>query len=833
MNKTQKEVELAKLKDEEKELKQLKAIYNKAADDITNKIKLHNGKINVLLSDFDNLDDTERSILQSQIYQRDFQKSLKSQIDGFLSELNSKQYASVDEYLQDSYETGYIGSMYDIHKQGIPVVTPIDQKNVVKAMTTDSKISKKLYTKLGEDVEFLKKRIANNLSRGIATGSEWKVIARNIAADSNVGFNRAMRIARTEGHRIQVTAADDAQHAAKKAGADVVKQWDAALDGRTRPTHRKLDGQIRELDEPFEVNGMKVMRPSGFGRPEEDINCRCALLQRARWALDEDELQTLKDRAAYYGLDKTKDFEDFKQKYLKAADTAVRQAAKTTSFVPARTIEEAEEYAKQFVRAKTWSGDGNVSYKGLSLESANKLNETLLNVYEQNDIPLLRNIEPMNFRQNIWKGSEKAPMAYRSISDGDLFFNPKIMKNAKTLDAYMEEGEKAYKFCAENIDKFKGADRELIETYLKAGRSLVAESTDDAMKTIIEHEIGHHIQHSIIYNSEEMAKVVADGFEEYAVKISGYATKSKGEYIAESYAAFCNGKTELIDPKLAETFGSITKEKVVEAMSEFEEITLNSTVKNVNKDELKTILKNAIGLENFEEKYNDFSNSTIKELVASTEKIKPKQFAAIKKANTEIKQYKLNISTQSVAYNSSVRKQLGTMDETACVSQLMEDLGITKGKAKEYISEIQTFTRNGYKEIRDTTITNVDTVFARKAIEDYITAAPKYDGNIYRGIKFDADSGKTFIEKLAEGAELDMNGISSWTSSKEYAQKVASNHNLDYQVVFSCKNKTGVGIEHISTMPEEKEVLQSANSRFKITSVQKQGTHYLVEMEEV
>lgn len=320
MNKKQKEVELAKLKDEEKELKQLKAIYNKAAEDITNKIKLHNGKINVLLSDFDNLDDTEKSILQSQIYQKGFQKSLQSQINGFLNDLNSKQYASVGEYLNECYETGYIGNMYDLHYQGIPVVTPIDQKQVVKAMTTDSKISKKLYTKLGEDVDFLKKRIASNLSRGIATGSEWKVIARNIAADSNVGFNRAMRIARTEGHRIQVTAADDAQHAAKKAGADVVKQWDAALDGRTRTTHRKLDGQIRELDEPFEVDGMEVMRPSGFGRPEEDINCRCALLQRARWALDEDELQTLKDRAAYFGLDKTKDFEEFKQKYLKAAD---------------------------------------------------------------------------------------------------------------------------------------------------------------------------------------------------------------------------------------------------------------------------------------------------------------------------------------------------------------------------------------------------------------------------------------------------------------------------------------------------------------------------------
>lgn len=345
MNKKQKEVELAKLTDEEKELKHLKAIYNKAADDITNKLKISNGKINVLLSRFDELDDTEKSILQSQIYQRNFQNSLKSQIDGFLKGLESKQYDSIDSYLKDCYETGFIGTMYDLHGQGIPLIMPIDQKQVAAAIKLDPKISKNLYTKLGEDVAFLKKRIANNVSRGIATASEYKVIARNIAADSNVGFNRAMRIARTEGHGVQVQAAVDVQHKAKAAGADIVKQWDAALDGRTRDSHRMVDGEIRELDEKFSNNMMYPSDPSGGAA--EVINCRCALLQRAKWALDEDELQTLKDRAAYFGLDKTKDFEDFKKKYLKAAEEVKSMPA---GFIPAKTIDEAQQYAEKLVK---------------------------------------------------------------------------------------------------------------------------------------------------------------------------------------------------------------------------------------------------------------------------------------------------------------------------------------------------------------------------------------------------------------------------------------------------------------------------------------------------
>ena len=553
MNKKQIEVEKAKLADEKKVLDALKKQYMQAADDVAKKISFHTGKIDALLSDWDNLDEVEKSILQSQIYQRKYQQSLQKQICEIIDNMNDKQYQTVEAYLKGCYETGFIGSLYDIHGQGIPIITPINQKAMVKAVTLDSKVSKKLY---GSYVDELKKRIQAEVSRGVATNTQYSVIARNLNMQAGIGFNKAMRIARTEGGKIRNSAAYNAALEAKEKGADIVLQWDAALDKRTRDSHRRVDGEIVELGERFSNGLLFPCDPAGAAG--EVINCRCAALQRAKWALDDDELETLKERAAYYGLDKTNNFEDFKSKYLKAVE-AVSAPKPAKTFTPAKTVEEAEEYAKQFVKEKTWSGNGNVSYKGLSLESANKFNETLLNLYEQNDIHLLNNIQPMNFRQTIWKGSETTPMAYRSAGDGDLFFNPKIMKNAKSLDAYMEEGRKAFKTCAENIDKFKGTDRELIETYLKAGSSLVAETTDDAMKTIIEHEMGHHIQHSIIYNSEEMAKIVADGFEKYGVKISGYATKTKGEYIAESYAAFCNGKAELIDPKLKDIFENIRK----------------------------------------------------------------------------------------------------------------------------------------------------------------------------------------------------------------------------------------------------------------------------------
>lgn len=311
MNKAQKQVQQAQLKGEQKTIKQLQLIYGQARKDCEQKIRELSSR-------------TDLENLQSIIYQKQYQEALKKQIDGILDDLHGKEFSSVADYLAKSYENGYIGVMYDLHKQGIPVIMPINQEQVVKAMQVDSKLSRPMYERLGEDVDYLKRSIRAELSRGIANGSTWNQIAGHIANGMNSPFNTAInnsiRIARTEGHRIQQRSALDAQYAAKEKGADVLKQWDSTLDNRTRPHHRQLDGQIRELDEPFEVDGLKAQAPGYFGKPKEDCNCRCCLLQRARWALDEEELQTLKDRAAYFGLDKTDDFEDFKKKYLHLPD---------------------------------------------------------------------------------------------------------------------------------------------------------------------------------------------------------------------------------------------------------------------------------------------------------------------------------------------------------------------------------------------------------------------------------------------------------------------------------------------------------------------------------
>lgn len=305
-----KEVEHSLLKDEKAVIRNLGRCYQSALKEIDDKI----GNFAARISAGDNV--------QSAVYQMKYQQELKKQVESAIKNLQGNNYSTISEYLQSTYRNGFVGAQYSLHKQGIPMITPINQQSVVQAITLNSKISDGLYSRLGVDVERFKRIITAEVSRGIATGSSWNQIAKQISDKGNVVYSNASRIARTEGHRIQSEAKMDAYTSAKEKGADIVKQWDSTLDGTTRDTHRRLDGQIRELDEDFEIDGMTASAPGLFGDPAEDCNCRCCLLQRARWALDKDELETLQERAEYFGLDKTKDFDDFKEKYLKAVENS-------------------------------------------------------------------------------------------------------------------------------------------------------------------------------------------------------------------------------------------------------------------------------------------------------------------------------------------------------------------------------------------------------------------------------------------------------------------------------------------------------------------------------
>ena len=141
MNKYQKEVQKRILKNERAIIKELESIYEQALNDIMAQITLLQAR-----------KDTQN--LQSIIYQVEYQKALKTQISAILDQLHNNEFNSISEYLTKCYEEGWIGTLYDLQNQGIPLIFPIDQDQIVKAIQVNTKLSKNLYDDLGIDIKF-------------------------------------------------------------------------------------------------------------------------------------------------------------------------------------------------------------------------------------------------------------------------------------------------------------------------------------------------------------------------------------------------------------------------------------------------------------------------------------------------------------------------------------------------------------------------------------------------------------------------------------------------------------------------------------------------------
>ena len=269
MDKYNKEIMKVLLEDESKLLKELQSVYAAALRDIKRNVQW-------LMND---------EMSQSRIYQLEYQQQLEKRLDAILDVLNSNDEAAITTFLFNIYNDSFYGTNYIIQQQGIPLLFNLTEEEVL--LSVMRKTDEMTFAqRLGINMTEFKQKVKDTISRGVAAAQPYTDIAKQLSLATKEEYNKSRRIAITESGRIQSEAKLNIQQRAKARGADIVKQWDCTLDSKTRDAHRELDGQIRELDEYFEVDGMKTLAPCKFGKANQDINCRCALLTRARWAVD-------------------------------------------------------------------------------------------------------------------------------------------------------------------------------------------------------------------------------------------------------------------------------------------------------------------------------------------------------------------------------------------------------------------------------------------------------------------------------------------------------------------------------------------------------------------
>jgi len=115
----------------------------------------------------------------------------------------------------------------------------------------------------------MKDKLRKQLSMGLMNNESQAAISKRVSKVIDISRERAKMIVRTETNRTFNVAR---QNAAVKSGLKLKKEWVAAIDARTSPICRSLNGQKIALDKKFKYQG-KV-----FNQPPAHVNCRSRLI---------------------------------------------------------------------------------------------------------------------------------------------------------------------------------------------------------------------------------------------------------------------------------------------------------------------------------------------------------------------------------------------------------------------------------------------------------------------------------------------------------------------------------------------------------------------------
>lgn len=239
----------------------------------------------------------------------------------------------------------------------------------------------------------------------------------------------------------------------------------------------------------------------------------------------------------------------------KAAEAATEAPRYRSTFTPAKDLNEAEAYAKQFTDEKRFGAVG-ISYKGVNVDVANVVNKTVSDFYNQYNVEKFGGVIAPAGNTKLGKMISGATAGYNPITHS-LILNRTDLKNIETATASILKNKEAVKDYLANpgaydLTKMSSMGRKVFENSKVSGRGTVPENLQEA----IWHEMGHALEKPLrgLNNYDELKARM----NEYAVKVSGYATTTWGEYVAESFASYQKGEVSA-DPLLIDAFKALER----------------------------------------------------------------------------------------------------------------------------------------------------------------------------------------------------------------------------------------------------------------------------------
>ena len=184
----------------------------------------------------------------------------------------------VGDYMPEVYAINRNFAAFEVEKGSMmdTSFTLYDRHTVERLIKSDKTMLPKPKVDIPKDKRWNKRHIREQITQGVLQGESIPKIAKRLEKVTDMDRSAAIRNARTATTGAQNLGRIDSYKRAKEMGIGLRQEWLATLDGRTRHTHRQLDGKKVEVGEKF-PNGCRY--PGDPQGPAEEVyNCRCTLV---------------------------------------------------------------------------------------------------------------------------------------------------------------------------------------------------------------------------------------------------------------------------------------------------------------------------------------------------------------------------------------------------------------------------------------------------------------------------------------------------------------------------------------------------------------------------
>ena len=430
--------------------------------------------------------------------------SLKSQIDMELTKLMFRVENDSINALTSVYKDTFIEVTKDL---GInPVVSRDKIKAVLDRPWSGANFSERLWSNTDKLAQTVKQEIVNGMIQGINLKTMTKRVSERFETAKK---NDVERLLRTE---VNYTLNQATLDGYKEAGIEKY-EFSATLDSRTSQICSELHGNI------FEIKNIAV----GLNYPPMHPRCRSTTIP----IIDYDKL--IKEgkeelEKNNYTLD-----DDIKEPLTNDENNSV------TEFKKAKTIEEAENYAKNIL------GLSATNYSNMHVDVANTINFEITKLYD------------------VFKGIDKS-----GCLKGFTVVKSKDLPSGSLAGYCPSIGTIRIKNVSYKTS-LKRMEEKVISSFEKGWCST------SSAEHIIRHELGHSVQHWLadtdmvkllkiddlrkeVYNKCELGPWYHGASEEDKKKageyLSYYGLMDNGEFIAESVAEYMSGNPRNVAKKV-------------------------------------------------------------------------------------------------------------------------------------------------------------------------------------------------------------------------------------------------------------------------------------------